>query len=99
SVKDSNGKLLGGLKSEDFVVFEDGRTQTISNFSADPHPLSAAIVVDDGMDGLSLRRLAPLFVAVSAGFSESDEMAAFRFDHFVTNLTDFTNDPGLIEKS
>jgi VWFA-related protein len=40
-----------------------------------------------------------LFVAVSAGFAENDEMAAFRFDHFVTNLTDFTNDPKVIEKS
>src|SRR5262245_13575775 len=99
SVRDSDGKLIGGLKRDDFVVLEDGRLQTLSNFSADPHPLSAAIVVDDGMDGLSLRRLAPLFVSVSAGFAESDEMAAFRFDHFVTNLADFTNDPMVIEKS
>jgi VWFA-related protein len=99
SVRDSNGKLVPGLKQEDFVVLEDGKTQTISNFSADPQPLSAAIVVDDGMDGISLRRLAPLFVALTNGFSESDEMAAFRFDHFVWNLTDFTNDPKLIENS
>jgi VWFA-related protein len=99
SVHDSSGKLLAGLKRDDFSVIEDGRLQSISNFSADPQPLSAAIVVDDGMDGLSLRRLAPLFVSVSAGFSESDEMAAFRFDHFVTNLAEFTNDPEKIEKS
>src|SRR5262245_16470343 len=99
SVRDSNGKLVAGLKAQDFVVVEDGKVQSISNFSADPQPLSAAIVIDDGMDGLSLRRLSPLFVAVSAGFAESDEMAAFRFDHFVTNLTDFTNDPKVIEKS
>ena len=99
SVRDSAGELLAGLKASDFTVLEDGRPQTISNFSVDPQPLSAAIVVDDGMDGLSLRRLAPIFVSVSAGFSETDEMAAFRFDHFVTNLTDFTNDPTAIEKS
>ena len=99
SVLDSSGKLIGGLKRDDFTVLEDGRLQTISNFSADAQPLSAAIVVDDGMDGLSLRRLAPLFVSVAAGFTESDEMAAFRFDHFVTNLADFTNDPKVIEKS
>jgi VWFA-related protein len=99
SVRDSNGRLVAGLKQEDFVVREDGKPQTISNFSADPQPLSAAIVVDDGMDGLSLRRLSPLFISVTNGFGEMDEMTAFRFDHLVTNLTDFTNDPILIEKS
>src|SRR5437867_3869083 len=99
SVRDSNGKLVAGLKSGDFIVLEDARPQTISNFSADPQPLSAAIVVDDGMDGLSLRRLAPLFVSVTAGFADSDEMAAFRFDHFVTNLADLTSDPKVIETS
>src|SRR5262249_50907888 len=52
-----------------------------------------------GMDGISLRRLAPLFIAVTNGFAESDEMTAFRFDHLVTNLTDFTNDPRIIENS
>jgi VWFA-related protein len=99
SVRDSSGKLIGGLHRDDFTILEDERLQTISNFSADPQPLSAAIVVDDAMDGLSLRRLAPLFVSVAAGFAESDEMAAFRFDHFVTNLAEFTNDPTVIEKS
>jgi VWFA-related protein len=99
SVHDSSGKLLNGLTQDDFTVLEDGKPQTIANFSADPQPLSAAILVDDAMDGLSLRRLAPLFAALTDGFAESDEMASFRFDHFVTNLADFTNDPQKIEKS
>src|SRR5262245_25420194 len=99
SVRDSKGKLVPGLTADDFVVLEDGKTQRISNFSADPQPLSAAIIVDTGMDGLSLRRLTPLFVAVTGGFTEDDEMASFRFDHFVGKLADFTTDPTVIEKS
>jgi VWFA-related protein len=99
SVRDGDGKLVNGLKAEDFILEEDGKPQTISSFSIEPQQLSAAIVVDDGMGGDSLRRLAPLFPAVVAGFSPDDEMAAFRYDHFVWKLADFTNDPERIQKS
>src|SRR5262245_26484406 len=69
NVRDGEGKLVTGLTKEDFVVTEDGQPQTITNFSIDPQPLSAAIIVDDGMGGDALRRLSPLFVAVTAGFT------------------------------
>src|SRR5688572_23600445 len=74
SVRDQADKLVVGLSKEEFVISEDSRTQTISDFSVEPQPLSAAIVVDDGMGGESLRRLAPLFLAVTAGFTPEDEM-------------------------
>lgn len=99
SVRDGNNSLVNGLKAEDFIIEEDGKTQTVSSFSIDPQPLSAAIIVDDGMGGDSLRRLAPLFPAVVGGFSPEDEMAAFRYDHFVWKLADFTNDPERIQKN
>jgi VWFA-related protein len=99
SVRDSRGKLVAGLTAKDFTVFEDGMPQAISNFSDDPQPLSAAILVDTGMGGISMRRLVPLFIAVTSGFSEFDEMASFRFDHFVVRLSDFTADHEKIEKS
>jgi VWFA-related protein len=99
SVRDGAGKLLTGLTKEDFTVLEDGRPQTISNFSIDPQPLSAAIVIDTGMGGNSLRRLTPLFISVTGGFSSFDEMASFRYDHLVHQLSDFTNDHEKIEKS
>ena len=99
SVRDDKGKLVGGLTQNDFTILEDGIPQTISNFSADPQPLSAAIIVDTGMGGISMRRLVPLFISITAGFSEFDEMASFRYDHFVFQLSDFTNDHERIEKS
>ena len=92
-------RIVGGLSKDDFSIFEDGKPQEISNFSADPQPLSAAIVIDTGMGGGPMRKIAPLFVALTSGFSEFDEMAAFRFDHLVFKLNDFTNDPVAIEKS
>jgi hypothetical protein len=59
SVKDSKGKLVTGLIKDDFIVREDGKVQTITNFDTDPQPLSVAIVVDDGMNGNLLRYLYP----------------------------------------
>jgi VWFA-related protein len=99
SVRDAKGQLVVGLERKDFAVFEDQVPQEISNFSDDPQPLSAAVVVDTGMGGTAMRRLVPLFISLTAGFSQFDEMTSFRYDHLVFRLADFTNDPEKIEKS
>src|SRR5262245_54343327 len=51
SVRDGKGRLVTGLAQKDFAILEDGVPQTITNFSDDPQPLSAAIVIDTGMGG------------------------------------------------
>jgi len=99
TVRGDNGRLIAGLTKNDFTIFEDGVPQTISNFSDDPQRLTAAIVADTGMGGIAMRRLAPLFISITNGFSEFDEMASFRFDHLVFKLSDFTSDHETIEKS
>jgi len=99
SVRGDKGELVTGLTQKDFTILEDDVPQTISNFSDDPQPLSAAVVVDTGMGGNAMRRLVPLFIALTVGFSQFDEMAAFRYDHLVFQLSDFTSDPQVIEKS
>jgi VWFA-related protein len=103
TVKDSQGKLINGLSKEDFLIREDGIPQTITNFDIDPLPLSAAIVIDDGMNGNQLRRLYPsfspsIFTTLAAGFTPNDQMAAFRYDRLVYKLSDFTSDSGEIER-
>lgn len=104
TVKDSKGRLVTGLTKEDFTIREDKTLQSITNFSIDPQPLSAAIVVDDGMNGNQLRRLYPrfspsVFTTLGAGFSSNDRMVAFRYDGQVYKLSAFTSDPDAIEKS
>src|SRR5688572_2656601 len=59
NVRDGNGQLVTGLTKDDFTLSEDGRPHAISYFSIEPVPLSAAIVIDDGMGGNSLLRLVP----------------------------------------
>jgi VWFA-related protein len=104
TVRDSDGKLVAGLTKEDFRVTEDGKPQTVTDFDIDPQPLSAAIVIDDGMSRDKLQRLfplgsAPLLITLTSGFSPDDQMAAFRYDHEVHKLMDFTNDQDAIQKS
>ena len=43
---DGQGKLVGGLRSEDFVVLEDGHRQEITFFAATPVPIDLAILLD-----------------------------------------------------
>jgi len=104
SVRDAQGNLITGLKKEDFIILEDGKPQTISSFDVEPQPLSAAIVVDDGVSGDKLNRLFPLFgesllLTLTSGFGPEDEMAAYRYDHFVEKLCGFTSDHEAIQKS
>lgn len=105
-VRDSEGRLVTGLQAEDFSVLEDGKTQRISNFSLDPIPLSAVILIDDGMSRTMLRRLYPYppvlpspLITFTSGFSEFDEAASFRYDHSIYRLADFANNPFAIEES
>src|SRR6476469_7182986 len=39
---------VGGLKKEDFILFEDGSKQEITHFSQDTLPLSVLLLIDRG---------------------------------------------------
>src|SRR5258706_1810331 len=97
TVKGSGDKLINGLQKEDFIVLEDGQRQTITNFTSDPVPLSAAVVVDTGLSADSLGKVQQTFPALAGAFSQFDEVAAYRFDKDVVKLTDFTKDHEALE--
>src|SRR5262245_2251515 len=97
TVKGSNEKLVTGLDKEDFVILEDDRRQTIANFSTDPVPLSAAVVVDTGLSAGSLSKIQKTFPALTGAFSEFDEIAVYRYDKFVTKVLDFSQNAERIE--
>jgi VWFA-related protein len=97
TVKASGDKLINGLQKDDFVVFEDGQRQTITNFTSDPVPLSAAVVIDTGLSADSLAKVQQTFPALAGAFSQFDEVAAYRFDKDVVKLVDFTKNPEALE--
>src|SRR5262249_3543010 len=45
-IEKDTGKIVGGLKQKDFVLYEDGTKQQISQFSQDSLPLSVILVLD-----------------------------------------------------
>ena len=47
TVTDQEGRLVAGLTREDFRVFEDGRPQAITLFSAETVPASVGLVIDN----------------------------------------------------
>jgi len=97
TVKGSGEKLIAGLQKDDFVVLEDGLRQTITNFTADPVPLSAAVVIETGLSAGSLSKIQQTFAALAGAFSEFDEVAVYRYDKFVTKVLDFSQDTERVE--
>ena len=90
TVTDGTGRFVRGLTQDDFRVFDDGRPQPITHFSAERVPVSIGIVIDasGSMDG------------------EKIEAARDALDRFLTQLLDpadevflyrFDNQPRLVE--
>jgi VWFA-related protein len=91
------GRVVGGLKREDFKLTEDGVAQQLTQFSQNSLPLSVLLLIDRGgcLDafGENVRRAAR--DAVSR-LKEADEVAVMAY-HDTTDLVEgFTRDRGAI---
>src|SRR5437867_4970273 len=91
TVLDSDGKFVEGLKRADFHVFEDGKEQRLSSFSAAETPFAAAILLD--MSGSMESRLT-LARGAAIRFLDSlrdeDVAAVYSFDNKVEQWQDFS---------
>jgi VWFA-related protein len=96
TVKGAGDKLVTDLKKDDFVILEDGRQQTLKNFTIDPVPLSAAVVIDTGLSSDSLSKVQKTFPALAGAFSQFDEVSVYRYDKFVTKVLDFSTDAEVV---
>jgi VWFA-related protein len=89
-VKDGSGKQISGLTPIDFKVYEDGEPQQLKFFSADPFPLSAAVVVDTDLPAGTMKKINETLPTLIAAFSEFDEVALYRYGHTVQQISGFT---------
>jgi VWFA-related protein len=89
-VKDPAGKLVSGLTSNDFKVYEDGVAQQLKFFTADAFPLSAAVVVATDLPATTMKKVNETLPALIAAFSEFDEVALYRYGHTVQQVSGFT---------
>jgi VWFA-related protein len=89
-VKDRSGKLVPGLTSNDFKVYEDGVVQQLKFFTADPFPLSAAIVVDTDLPSVTMKKVNESLPSLIGAFGEFDEVALYRYGHTVQQISGFS---------
>ncbi len=93
-------RIVGGLKKEDFQIYEDGNKQQITHFSQDTLPLSVLLLIDRGgcLDpfGDKVRRAARDAVD---RLKDSDEVAVMTYHDTTRLLQGFTKNRILIEKA
>jgi VWFA-related protein len=92
TVQDKEGKLIYGLHKEDFMVYEEGTRQHITYFSADPSPLSVAVLIDRTVDDRTQDIFRQNMLALVEAFTSFDEMALYEFLDTTKRLRDFTVD-------
>src|SRR5262245_163475 len=96
TVRDSEGRLIGGLKQDAFEIFDDGDPQAITQFTSERVPISLGVLVDvsDSMFG---RRMKDARDAVERFLFEmlrpEDEYFVMTFNHRPKVLTSWTSSP------
>jgi VWFA-related protein len=89
TVKDRNGYMVDGLLSTDFTVKENGITQKLKFFTADPFALSVAVVLDLGMPDAAVQKVNQTFPALVGAFAPYDEVALYTYSSTVSQVSDF----------
>ena len=94
----NTARVVGGLKKEDFVLYEDGTKQEITHFGQDSLPLSVLFLIDRGgcLDpfGSHVHRAASDAIA---RLKPADEVAVMTYHDTSRLLQGFTRDRALIE--
>jgi Ca-activated chloride channel family protein len=96
TVRDRKGRLVKGLTSQDFEVYDAGERRAIASFRAEPSPISVAVLFDiSGSMRVADRTLAAKFAAhhvLSWLEPGRDEAALFTFDSRLEEVAPFTVD-------
>jgi Ca-activated chloride channel family protein len=93
SAFDKSGHFVGGLKEDNFKVYEDGVAQSISSFSQEDVPVSMGILLDlsGSMRGKidQVKKAALVFIRAS---NPQDQVFLIGFNEEVELIQDFTSD-------
>lgn len=98
SIKDASGRNAGGLRKDQFKIFEDGVEQRIEYFSAEETPFAAVILLDTSgsmEQRVSMARAAA--IRFLDGLRDSDSAAIYRFDSKITLVQPFSNSRDIAE--
>jgi VWFA-related protein len=97
-VEDADGRPMLGLTKRDFAIYENEQPQELKLFTSDPFPLSAAVVVDQGMADVALRKVNATLSALAGAFAPYDEVALYTYSNTVQARADWQamGDPFLL---
>jgi len=107
------GQIIGGLKKENFAIFENGVKQTISSFNTPESPITVTLVLEYSKWTETFGRanggyfepgvyesVRPVAQFLSKFIKPPDDYASvIAFDLRPTPITDFTNDPTRIRQT
>jgi len=95
TVSDVNGRFVPGLRQEDFLVYEDDKPVTITNFNADRVPVSLGIALDTSgsMAGNKIQEAQDALDRFLYDLlDKQDEIFLYRFSNVPMLLQDWTKD-------
>lgn len=102
TVADGTGRFVPGLRQEDFAVYEDGRPQAVSHFSAERVPVSLGIALDTSgsMAGERLRAARSALDRFLYNLLDADdELFLYRFDDRPVLVQGWTTDRQLLGRA
>ncbi|MEW6212378.1 MAG: VWA domain-containing protein [Acidobacteriota bacterium] len=100
AVNKKTGQAVGGLKKEDFLVYEDGVRQEITHFSQDKLPISALILLDvSGSVWPFIKELREAAREALQLLKPEDEAALMVFAGSVKLAVNFTKDKRKVAES
>src|SRR5262252_5151805 len=103
TVADNKGKFITGLNKSFFKVYEDGKPQPITNFSAETNlPLTIALLIDTSgsvRDRLRFEQEAAIEFFSTTLMRGKDRALVIGFDSGVDLIQDYTDDPEKLSKS
>ena len=104
-MKKNTARIVGGLRKEDFLIYEDGAKQEITHFSTDSLPLSVILVIDRGTV-CPFERIDPYVDEVRRAAREAierlkpaDEIAVMSYDSRATLVQPFTSNRIMLENA
>jgi len=100
AVTDKRGANAGALDANDFVIYEDGVAQRISNFATTDVPFNVVIVIDTSGstrdDVILMKRAARRFLNE---LRPGDRVAVVAFNESIQLLTHLTSDHNRVERA
>lgn len=96
----NTARVMGGLTQADFLISEDGKTQTITHFSQDSLPLSVLLLIDRGgcLDPFSEEVRTAASDAVLR-LKPSDEVAVMTYHDRAELRQEFTRDRRAVDQA